>query len=102
MNNMIMDDAAERVARRFLADEPEIRLRPLGQGLINETRLVETRSGRFVLQRVNGAVFADPDAIVANRLYVQDWLRGQADASARLRLPRLLRARQWRGDAARR
>ncbi|MBK5929967.1 phosphotransferase enzyme family protein [Halochromatium salexigens] len=92
MNNTIMDDAAKRVARRFLPDEPEVRLRPLGQGLINETRLLEARSGRFVLQRINGAVFADPEAIAANLLRVQDWLQGHANAAVRLRLPRLLRA----------
>lgn len=90
MNNTIIDDAAVCVARRFLPDESDVRLRPLGQGLINETRLVETRSGRFVLQRINGAVFADPEAIAANLLHVQDWLRGQAQAT--LRMPRLLRA----------
>ncbi len=90
MNNTIMEDAAKRVARRFLPDEPDVRLRPLGQGLINETRLVEARSGRFVLQRINGAVFADPEAIAANLLRVQDWLRGQAHAA--VRLPQLLRA----------
>ncbi|MEA3639401.1 MAG: aminoglycoside phosphotransferase family protein [Lamprobacter sp.] len=67
-----------------------LRLSPLGEGLINDTRLVEAGGNRFVLQRINGAVFADADAIAGNLLQVQSWLGTQANTT--VRLPRLIRA----------
>jgi len=86
-----LDRVAERIARQFLPNASDLRLTRLGQGLINDTRLVEAYSKRFVLQRINGAVFKDPEAIAANLLRVQDWLRDQGDRS--VRLPRLLCAK---------
>lgn len=83
-----LDRVAERMARQFLPNASELRLTRLGQGLINDTRLLEAQSQRFVLQRINGAVFKDPEAIAGNLLRVQEWLRHQADGS--VRLPRLL------------
>ncbi len=38
-------------------------LRPLGDGHINDTLLVESSRGRFVLQRINERVFPDPQAL---------------------------------------
>lgn len=84
------DETAKDIARRFLPGETRLRLSPLGAGLINDTRLVEAGAKRFVLQRINGAVFIDADAIAENLLRVQDWLSGQVDYS--VRLPRLIRA----------
>jgi Ser/Thr protein kinase RdoA (MazF antagonist) len=40
-----------------------LRLAPLGEGHINETLLVETGRGRYVLQRISDRVFPDPQAI---------------------------------------
>ena len=42
------------------------RVRPFGDGLINETFLVETDDGDYVLQRVNTAVFTDPELVTRN------------------------------------
>lgn len=81
---------AEDIAQRFLPGETRLRLRPLGAGLINETHLVETGGQRFVLQRINNAVFPDADAIAENLSWVQDWLCAQTDHS--VRLPRMIRA----------
>lgn len=39
---------------------------PLGQGLINATFALETDTGRYVLQRVNGQVFPHPERIMDN------------------------------------
>jgi Ser/Thr protein kinase RdoA (MazF antagonist) len=79
-----LDQVAEQIARQFLPHAADLRLQRLGQGLINDTRLVEDRSERFVLQRLNSAVFKDADAIVANLLQVQEWLHGQAEVAVRL------------------
>ena len=84
------DAVAEDMARRFLVGESRLRLSPLGAGLINETRLVETAAQRFVLQRINGAIFANADAIAENLLRVQDWLYTHEHID--VRLPRLIPA----------
>lgn len=83
------DAQALRIAERFLPEEPHLKIRPLGQGLINETRLVECASGPFVLQRINSVVFQDADAIDANLLRIQAWLDRHPHAN--VRLPHLLR-----------
>ncbi|WP_201222650.1 phosphotransferase enzyme family protein [Halochromatium roseum] len=84
------DAVAEDMARRFLVGESRLRLSPLGAGLINETRLVETAAQRFVLQRINGAIFANANAIADNILRVQDWLCTHEHID--VRLPRLIPA----------
>lgn len=88
------DAQAMLIARRFLPQESDSRISPLGKGLINDTRLLECRSGQFVLQRINGFVFKDPDAIDTNLLRVQDWLARHPEAE--IRMPRLLRDAQGR------
>ena len=47
-----------------------------GAGHINDTFLVESAAGEFVIQRINTAVFNDPGAVTANILVVQRHLRG--------------------------
>jgi hypothetical protein len=84
------DAVAEEMARRFLLGEPCLRLSPLGAGLINDTRLVEAGTQRFVLQRINGSIFANADAIANNILQVQDWLCTHDHID--VRLPRLIPA----------
>ena len=55
---------------------PVTAVRPFGAGHINETFLVETGAGEYVLQRLNTAVFPDPEAVTANILAVHRHLRG--------------------------
>lgn len=83
------DGQAIGVAQRFFPLEARFEIRPLGAGLINDTRLLKCKAGQFVLQRINGLVFKDADAIDANLLCIQDWLAGHPDAG--VRLPRLMR-----------
>ena len=79
------------IASRY-TPAPILRLEPLGQGLINDTYLVETNSSRWVLQRINPRVFPDPAAIMVNlRVLAAHLRRKQADSGlADLRLPALL------------
>jgi Ser/Thr protein kinase RdoA (MazF antagonist) len=88
------DAQAMLIAQRFLPQESDFRISPLGKGLINDTRLLECGSGPFVLQRINGLVFKDPEAIDANLLRVQDWLAQHPHAA--IRMPRLLRDAEGR------
>lgn len=57
----------EKILELFLPDQPQISLRPLGQGKINDTWLVTLKSEeRLVLQRLPAAVFPDPQCVMHN------------------------------------
>ena len=51
-------------------------VRPFGAGHINDTFLVDSAAGEYVVQRINTAVFPDPEAITANIAAVHRHLRG--------------------------
>src|SRR5438309_1290125 len=65
---------ARRAAARFAAGLTAVR--PFGGGHINETFLVGTPTGDLVVQRLNLAIFPDPDAVTGNIIAVHDHLRG--------------------------
>lgn len=103
--------AAREVAAAFALTGPVAAIRPLGGGHINDTFLVETagatRPEQVVLQRINAAVFADPDAVMANveRVCAHAQARlvaeGRADADRRsLRLVPTRAGRGWHVDPA--
>ena len=64
----------------------------LGNGHIHDTYLVETRSARYVLQRVNEQVFRDGDLVMAQTARVLDCWRTQDE----YQIPDLIRARDGR------
>jgi Ser/Thr protein kinase RdoA (MazF antagonist) len=66
---------ARAVAERFVDDVMSVS--PFGGGHINETVLVRTATDDYVLQRINQAVFADADAVMANILTVHRHLHGR-------------------------
>jgi Ser/Thr protein kinase RdoA (MazF antagonist) len=49
---------------------------PFGGGHINQTFLAQTPDADYVVQRINRAVFADPEAVMANILVVRRHLGG--------------------------
>jgi Ser/Thr protein kinase RdoA (MazF antagonist) len=62
---------ARAAADQFALAAPASRVTPFGRGLINETYLVETEAGDYVLQRINEAVFGDAHAVMANIVAVR-------------------------------
>ncbi len=59
--------APEKILAFFLHNQPQISLRPLGLGKINDTWLVTLNSKeRLVLQRLPAAVFPDPQCVMHN------------------------------------
>ncbi len=64
---------ALRAAAAF--SEGAVRLRPLGDGRINDTFLVEGPAAPFVLQRLSALVFPDPELVVANFARISGHLR---------------------------
>lgn len=73
---MTNDAEALRALYAFLPDAKADTLRPLGEGLINRTFRAETPDGAgYVLQKVNTAVFPDPQAVMRNTLLVTERMR---------------------------
>ena len=64
---------ARRMAEIFVGEVAAVR--PFGAGHINETFLAESAAGEYVVQRINLAVFTDPDAVTANIVTVHGHLR---------------------------
>lgn len=86
------------IAAAFPLPSPPAAVTPLGSGNVNDTFLVQCRGGeRYVLQRLNGAVFPRPHQVMANleRLGQHCTGRGwpQAEHPRRWELPRPLAPR---------
>ena len=63
-------------AQRFQLDAPPVSCQRYGSGHINETYLVVTGSGRrYILQKINHAIFQDVPALMANIARVTRHLR---------------------------
>lgn len=77
------------IAQHFAGGRPVLAVEPLGNGLINDTYVAVTVTGRFVLQRLNSEVFARPDWVMANLRRLAAHAARHAEASG-LRVPGLL------------
>lgn len=85
---MGLSSASERplavIAAGFEIEGRVVAAAPLGSGHVNETYAVTLATGtgaeRYVLQRINGHVFADPEAMMANVLAVTRHLRAGLEA----------------------
>lgn len=74
------------VAARFALAGPVKEVEPHGLGNINLTNLVTCRTGagaarRYLLQRINPAVFAEPEVLVANMALVTSHLRRRLESA---------------------
>lgn len=76
------------IAKQFAVAVTEIT--PLGNGLINDTYLVETPSSPFVLQRISRSVFPEPEQIMANLAMLNRHVAQKNGASVKLRIPKIL------------
>ncbi|MFM9087276.1 MAG: phosphotransferase enzyme family protein [Cyanobium sp.] len=84
-----------RIASTFCGPHPAQTVSPLGNGNINSTYLVEGEAMEpFVLQRLNTAVFPQPELVMGNLLaisrHVEGRLRREAAAEPRWTFPRVL------------
>jgi hypothetical protein len=66
MNGTELSKMAARIAERFTLASGPLVIEPLGRGLINDSFKMTAGTDRWVLQRINGQVFADPEGIMAN------------------------------------
>lgn len=58
------------IVEQFLGSVESLSITPIENGLINHTFLVETESGKFILQQINTLIFKNPTAIQNNHLKI--------------------------------
>lgn len=80
-------DLGCQIAAHFPVCGQVLDLSPLGQGLINQTYEMQATGGCFVLQRINGSIFRQPQRIMDNLVRLQHALAQAGEAQAP-RLPR--------------
>lgn len=67
----------KNVAELFNIEGVVLSASPIGNGHINDTYLVVTDSGRYVLQRINTHVFRSPDQLMHNIKAVTDFMNSR-------------------------
>ena len=68
-------DVSVAVLEIFGFDPVATELKPLGEGLINYTYSLQSGNDAYVLQKINTAVFKNPDAIAHNIKWVSSYLK---------------------------
>jgi hypothetical protein len=66
-----------RIAERFAIGAAVEEVVPFGAGLVNDTYLLHAGVDDYVLQRINGSVFGDPEALMQNIATVSEHLSGR-------------------------
>ena len=64
------------IAELFNIEGSVLGVTPTGNGHINDTYLVVTEFGRYILQRINTHVFRSPDQLMHNIKAVTDYIEG--------------------------
>lgn len=85
-----MTTSVSEIAHHFAVDQQILDIKPLGNGLINDTYWVNTLQNQFVLQRINPQVFQYPEKILDNLLQLQNHLKNKPDATVQLKLPGII------------
>lgn len=87
-----MNSALLNAARQFTAAESAPSISALGNGLINDTYLVQTRTQTqsFVLQRLNATVFPEPQHVLRNLNQLGKHIAQKPPESVRLTIPRII------------
>ncbi len=85
---------AAGIVDRFALPAPVDSVEPCGSGLINATFLVTVEDARYILQRVNDAVFPEPARIMSNLSVLAGHVAAHAESG--LRIPALIAARDGR------
>ena len=77
------------IVREFLPSLPDAQVRPLGNGLINTTYVVEVNGEpKYVLQSINTAIFPDVDGLQGNIEAVTSHLRKKLEAAGETNIDR--------------
>ena len=69
------------IIHNFCPDSSRTKISTLGEGNINDTFLVRTEERSIVLQRINDAVFPDPDILINNLLHLSRHFSSLSDTT---------------------
>ncbi len=78
------------IARQFAKGQAISDIKPLGNGLINDTFLVSSGSFSFILQRINRRVFPEPEQIMANLMTMARHIQQKKRQSISLQIPDII------------
>ncbi|MBQ6152019.1 MAG: aminoglycoside phosphotransferase family protein [Mogibacterium sp.] len=67
----------KHIAKQFNIEGAVLSVTPTGNGHINDTYLVDTDSGRYILQRINTHVFRSPEQLMYNIKAVTDFMHSR-------------------------
>lgn len=76
---MYTEEELEKIVSAFNIDSEVVNIRPLGEGLINDTFKVTTHEKHYALQRINNAIFQDVELLQHNIESVTAHIRGKLD-----------------------
>ena len=62
-----MEKLVSEILKQFFVEIQIKEIKPLSGGLINETLLVKTDKGEFVLQKINQKIFHNIHALLENK-----------------------------------
>ena len=65
---------AKQILSAYNLDQDHLELSVINNGLINETWLVKSTDGDYILQKINHNIFKDPNAIASNIRLLADYL----------------------------
>lgn len=78
------------IAAQFQASAQIVGISPLGEGLINDTYLVTTSTGGFVLQRINPVVFPEPQLVIRNMAVLNRHIAETEQNTLKLQIPNII------------
>ncbi|MBS3952954.1 MAG: aminoglycoside phosphotransferase family protein [Methylomicrobium sp.] len=78
------------IASQFTDSAQIAGINPLGEGLINDTYLVTTFTGGWVLQRINPVVFPDPKLVIRNMAVLNRHIAETGQNTLKLQIPGII------------
>lgn len=74
-----MENTLQQIASQFQLEDKIVSVRPLGEGFINDTYIIETPAGscNYILQRKNKNIFTNVPAMMDNILRVTNHLKNK-------------------------
>lgn len=89
-----MNANLQQIAAQFVDNLDQPTITPLGNGLINDTYLVQGAANSFILQRINPDVFPQPEYIMDNLSQLARHIRQKPSRNVFLRIPNIIPTRQ--------
>ncbi|WP_300675596.1 aminoglycoside phosphotransferase family protein [Soonwooa sp.] len=84
----------ENIVLEFLPHQKVLSITAIDKGLINKTFVVETMSGKYLLQSINTGIFKNSEAIVKNHLTINSILK-QNHYEAEIAEPIETKSKTW-------